>query len=128
MKMAVEIIVGVLLFCMCGNFGHTACPVIWHAIASPADIELRKLVILAIFHRYCDDIMGFGLTTHRLQNKLTIQNFFRRYLGDSAINPDKSFLPSSSGELIGWFLDLNKETLRPNDKGIDKLFFLFFRF
>ena len=29
-------------------------------------------------------------------------------------------------DVIGWRIDLNKETIRPNDKGIRKLFFVLF--
>ena len=35
-------------------------------------------------------------------------------------------LPTKAVDVMGWRIDLDKETIRPNDKGIRKLFFVLF--
>mgnify|MGYP006950272510 CR=1 FL=1 len=111
-----------------GVFGHTGCPPIWDGVARPADYELKPQMVNAFIERYCDDYMGFGLGLTAAYNKKLIQDFYRRYMGEDAISIKKSVPPSSAGEFIGWWIDLSLGTIRPNDKGIDKLLFVFFVF
>jgi hypothetical protein len=39
---------------------------------------------------------------------------------------EKSLLPCTKGEVLGWYVDLELEVIRPNDKAIRKLMFAFF--
>jgi hypothetical protein len=45
--------------------------------------------------------------------------------GPKALASDNT-TPTMEVDVIGWRIDLNKETIRPNDKGIRKLFFVLF--
>jgi len=48
-----------------------------------------------------------------------------RLLGEKGLAPDNT-LPTTAADLIGWRINLYLATIRPNDKGIRKMFFVFF--
>ena len=84
-------------------------------IARPGDWELRQRLIKAIFDRMTDDYIGFGLRSRCDFNKKMIQDFLMAYLGSSAINWKKPMSPGNKRGVLGWYINLDKETIRSNN-------------
>ena len=110
-----------------GTFGWTGLPMAWGAVGR-AIREAVSYKIDGCLHSYVDDFMGLAPQLRAKQDQSTFQSITRNVLGESALNPAKSCPPAFQGEVIGWFVDLQKATIRPNDRGIDKLLFSFFAF
>jgi hypothetical protein len=70
--------------------------------------------------------MAVGPIDKILRDKEIVIDSVRSVFGPSSINEAKSIPPSRQMDSIGWFLDLDSFTVRPNDKGILKLAVSFF--
>ena len=116
-----------LVFNLYGTFGWTGLPMAWGAVGR-AIREAASSRIKGCLHGYVDDFMGLAPQSDAEHDQGTFQNLARGVLGDSALNLAKSVPPSSQGDVIGWYVDLLSGTIRPSDRGIDKLLFSFFSF
>jgi len=87
----------------------------------------------ASLKRYVDDIFGLVLPEFQSTIKRIIHEVLCQVLGPSAVNEGKSVppvneldLPVRQKDIIGFDFDLVAGTLRPNQKGLHKLFLAFF--
>ena len=74
---------------------------------------------------YVDDLVGCAHMSEASGDQLMAQDFLLNLFGRKALASDNT-TPTMTVDVIGWRIDLNKETIRPNDKGIRKLFFVLF--
>ena len=102
-----------------GVFGWLGSPAVW-AVFSRALTRLVATFIMYIL-LYVDDFIAFGhaLRAHYEQRQLHIA--LNGVFGPGAVNPDKSILPSRTGDAIGWMIDIPNRRLYPNDKGCKNL-------
>jgi hypothetical protein len=54
------------------------------------------------------------------------RNLIDNVFGEGKVAVEKSVLPTIRAEVLGWWVELEKGTIRPSDKGIRKLMFVFF--
>ena len=78
---------------------------------------------LAVF---VDDGMGFSPDTHIQSFREIYIRWWTRACGPKAINADKSIDPTKNPIIIGYIVDLENSTVRPDKKCMDKLFILLF--
>ena len=105
-----------------GMFGYSGCPFIFgvHSRSILRQIRLR-------IHKdsradmYCDDVMVFAGVEVADDDQEVVVDVVEGTFGPETVCPEKKQRPSKTGELIGWYLDVGKATIRPNNKGIDSL-------
>jgi hypothetical protein len=107
-----------------GNFGHTSLPMAFNFASQPHLTRVRGLVDAEV-DKYVDDYMIFAHDSKINQAQEINQQGIKAYFGDAAIELDKSVLPTKTANIIGWFVNLLSGRIRPNDKGINKLLFVF---
>jgi hypothetical protein len=92
--------------------------------SQPHLTRVRGLVDTEV-DKYVDDYMIFAHDSKIKQAQEINQQGIKAYFGDAAIELDKSVLPTKTANIIGWFVNLLSGRIRPNDKGINKLLFVF---
>ena len=108
-----------------GNFGHTSLPFAFGSAIAPL-IKLTRANIHGVADKYVDDFMIFSHDRHCEIDQNINQANIKALFGDDAIEPSKCVRPSKTANVIGWFVDLTRNLIRPNDKGLNKLLFVFF--
>jgi hypothetical protein len=107
-----------------GNFGHTSLPMAFGFASQPHLTRVRSLVDAEV-DKYVDDYMIFAHDSKIAHAQRTNQEGIKAYFGDAAIELEKSVPPTKTANIIGWFVNLSTGLIRPNDKGINKLLFVF---
>ena len=107
-----------------GYFGYHAQPLIFAVFSRMLKRAFTKILI-GLMSIYVDDLMGFAHFSIVNSDQKKVQDFILKLLGNKGLAPDNT-LPTTSADIIGWRIDLIRETIRPNDKGIRKMFFTFF--
>jgi len=105
------------------NFGHTIAPHIFGPLGRSLTESVNAKVD-GVVATYVDDLNGFFHYTTALRDQNTMVSTMKGLLGPKALS-DKSWGPSPTGEVIGWYIDLTAGTIRPNDRGIRKLALVF---
>jgi len=123
--MIVPIDLQYILIQLFGNLGWTGLPMAW-GLVKRSILFLTKKFQNGILSAYVDDFIGFSHTSLANSDQSNLHKSMRNILGDNCIKIEKSVPPTLSTDVLGWFIDLNNETIRPSDKGIDKLLFAFF--
>ena len=75
---------------------------------------------------YVDDIVGYGHPSSVRGDQTAAVGCIKGILGPDAHAADKQVLPCSTGEALGWTVDLPALTLLPSAKGRRKLLWAFF--
>ena len=109
-----------------GGFGTAVMPMVW-SMFGEAITNVVRLSIECPIDVYVDDSVGAGIPSHvdtaiTVNRKVTVG-----VVGPGAINIEKA-RKSPREEVLGFLVDLLLGKIRPKDKAIDKLFFLFFSF
>jgi hypothetical protein len=107
-----------------GNFGHTSLPMAFNFASQPHLSKVRGMVDAEV-DKYVDDYMIFAHDSKIEHAQRTNQEGIQAYFGDAAIELEKSVPPTKAANIIGWFVNLSTGLIRPNDKGINKLLFVF---
>jgi len=110
---------------MYGGFGYNGQPYAYNVLGKSMNLVLESR-IEGIADAYVDDTIGCALDKDASSDQAIAQILFAEVLGESSTDEKKSTKPAKVADIIGWTVDFIKETLRPNDKGIRKLFFVFF--
>ena len=107
-------------------FGKSEFPYQYNPISKCFDHKGKEIVHGAL-ETYVDDTAACVLADHAIQDLADLKRLHEEVLGEKGLNVEKSSrLPSLTGEWIGWFMDLDTVTVRPSDKAIDKLMFVFY--
>jgi len=115
----------VFVMITCG-FGHTVTPMAWDMIGHGILNQVR-LRVFCPTDMYVDDIFGAGKTNHVLPAREVVREITYGAVGPGAMNIKKAHLGPEE-EILGFLIDFIHAIIRPKDKAIDKLFFLFFSF
>ena len=95
------------------------------AVFSRALLCILKPALKGVVSIFVDDLMGFAHHSHAHTDQAILQDTLRAFFGPLAVAP-KSVTPSPAVELIGWWVDLTLETIRPSDRACRKLLWAFF--
>ena len=87
--------------------------------------EIISKVIIGILMIYVDDLMGFAHHSKAATDQAIAQRQLRAFFGANAVAA-KSITPCIAADILGWFIDLSAETIRPSDRGCRKLLWAFF--
>lgn len=116
---------GLILIMIWGFFGWTGAPLVF-ANFSRAMLEILARVALGVVFLFCDDFIGCGHYSIVEKDQIAARELINNVFGDGKVALEKSVLPSQKAEVLGWWVDLEIGTIRPSDKGIRKLMFVFF--
>ena len=103
-----------------GMFGWTGSPYAFGPFSRAFKRQCNKRISGCV-EVYVDDFMGVSTRDRGFADQKIAQELIVEALGPSGINLSKSFPPSRVTDLIGWTIDIDAGTLRPNAKGIEKL-------
>ena len=120
---AMLIAVNLVLIYMYGFFGYHAQPLVFAVFSR--SMKLALSAVFGVTMIYVDDLIGCAHHSVVDHDQHLVQQHCLRLFGPKALDADNT-LPSTAAEVIGWYIDLIKATIRPNDKRIRKLFFVFF--
>ena len=109
---------------MYGYFGYHAQPIIFAVFSRLIDLALKDLLHGFLF-LYVDDLLGCAHYSQVEDDQSAVQKFAIRVFGSKALAAGNT-LPTTATDVIGWHVNLISATIRPNDKGIRKLYFVFF--
>ena len=108
-----------------GTFGHQDQAAVFDCVTQAESIVIANN-IFGVHDYYVDDGFGFGhYSTVVHDHEFCMRNSDDIH-GINSLDTEKRQYPTSNPTIIGWTFDFSKETLRPNDKGIRKLFMVFF--
>ena len=113
----------VIIF-ICGFFGYNGQPLVFNVFTRLINQALSDKIEGCLF-MYVDDLVGVSHMNEADNDQLIAQNFLKGLFGENALASDNT-TPTQLVDVIGWRVDLNKESIRPNDKGLRKLFFVLF--
>jgi len=113
------------------QFGDNLASGVFDIIARGADEEIISLcsesLVKSINIRYVDDTNSFSPETDAPRAQGIVQEVWEKILGeDIAINMKKRELPTKIVVNIGFKINLLNGSIRPDDKGLEKLFIVFF--
>ena len=112
-------------------FGDNISNDVFDIVARGADMNIESLsrenLVKAFNTRYVDDQQSYALLQDALKSQEITQIVYEKIYGvDEAINSKKRVDPTKVVDNIGFTIDLIKESVRPMDKGLEKLFIVFF--
>jgi len=108
-----------------GTFGHQDQAAVFDCVIQAESVVIANN-IFGVHDYYVDDGFGFGhYSTIVHDHEFCMRNSDEIH-GPNSLDPMKRQYPTSTPTIIGWTFDFSKETLRPNDKGIRKMFMVFF--
>ncbi len=110
-----------------GSFGWHTMPMAWGVISRALD-RLFATRLSGPSAMYVDDLIALSRTGNATSDQTTAQTIMRQVLNPTAVSAKKSVSPGQVREVIGWEVDLHLNTIRPNNKGIEKCFFAFITF
>ena len=114
----------VVIIFICGFFGYNGQPLVFNVFTRLIQRALSSKIKGSLF-MYVDDLVGLSHVDEALSDQLISQNFLLGLFGPKALASDNT-TPTTAVDVIGWRIDILKESIRPNDKGIRKLFFVLF--
>jgi hypothetical protein len=115
----------ILLWCY---FGWCGASLAYGLLGALIDLHIRGAhgpAIRGVISTYVDDVAGFGHPTTVRADQAHARTTITAILGPDGL-ADKSLLPCSAGEIIGWYVDLLRLTILPSAKGRRKLLWTFF--
>ena len=124
-KLAFTFAEGLILVMIWGFFGWTGAPMVF-ANFSRAILEVLLQFVLGCLFIFCDDFIGCGHFSIVDYDQTLARDMVVKVFGEGKVALEKSVLPSTEAEVLGWWVDLVAGTIRPSDKGIRKLMFVFF--
>ena len=93
---------------------------------SRAMLEVLAKTSLGVLFLFCDDFIGCGHYSIVDRDQQAARDLIEKTFGDDKVALEKSVVPTTKAEVLGWWVDLERATIRPSDKGIRKLMFVFF--
>ena len=124
-KLAFSFAEGLILIMIWGFFGWTGAPMVF-ANFSRAMLEVLTKTALGVLFLFCDDFIGCGHYSVVERDQSAARDLINGVFGDDKVALEKSVPPSTEAEVLGWWVDMVRATIRPSDKGIRKLMFVFF--
>lgn len=109
-----------------GAMGWTGTPMAFEAVSRPLARVIQSQITCPL-GRYVDDYNVYGKPIHIVKDKQCLQNSIRATFGPDAIAEEKDEL-GNEADLLAWRVNLLKGEIRPKDKAISKLTFIFFMF
>ena len=121
---AMSLSASIIIIFICGFFGYNGQPLVFNVFTRLIHQALSDKLDGGLF-MYVDDLVGVSHINEADNDQLIAQNFLKGLFGDNALASDNT-TPTQAVDVIGWRVDLEKDSIRPNDKGLRKLFFVLF--
>ena len=112
-----------MLMLTCG-FGVAVTPMIWSVIGDAINRYVNALTLCYVF-TYVDDFFGAGTIEHILHAEYIVHDAIKGVLGPDGLSEKKN-VRAQRAEILGILIDFVAGTMRPKDKGIEKLFYVLF--
>lgn len=122
--LATQVALGVVMIYTAGCFGLAICPLIFGVFSRALQRVISSRIAGTLFI-YVDDLIGVSHSSSAAEDQLKAQDVITATFGPRSL-ADKSVWPCLQAEILGWFVDLDLGTIRPNDRAIKKLMFAFF--
>lgn len=119
-----EVAPGVSMVYLVGMFGWTGCPMVFGVFTRVLLAACRNN-LEGTLQVYVDDFIGVSVASNAVEEQRKCRDAITLLFGSDGINEAKTVFPTFQGDVLGWFVDLQKMTLRPNDKSIRKLSYWF---
>ena len=120
------ILQGLLFVFIVGLFGWAGAPIVFGLLSRALERFLQQRLPRCCIRLYVDDIMSLALKDEAVEIQALVKEFAESVFGPDSVEPTKSCPPSTKQTLIGWTVDLYTESIRPSDRGINKILFAFF--
>jgi hypothetical protein len=114
----------IVIIFICGFFGYNGQPLVFNVFTRLINRALDDKLNGGLF-MYVDDLVGVSHIDDADNDQLVAQEFLTGLFGLEALAKDNT-IPTQAVDVIGWRVDLKEESIRPNDKGLRKLFFVLF--
>jgi hypothetical protein len=124
--LAVMISASLILIFICGSFGWCGAPMVFDLIGR-AFFHLILQRVIGPCDRYVDDVFGIGNLVSAAHDDSIVQNVIRETFGTDAVAVDKHLLDQVA-VILGWQVSMPLNEIRPSDRGIRKIAFVFFSF
>lgn len=118
----------IIFFFIVGLFGWAGAPIVFGLLSRALERLLRRTIVFACFFLYVDDVIGLVLIESAERAQQGVHECIEDMFGSGSLEKSKSKAPSSVQVIIGWQVDLIAESIRPSDRGIQKLIVAFFSF
>jgi hypothetical protein len=120
----VRVSVRLVMVLTVGLFGWCGFPLVFAVIGRALE-RWCQAVIRGVMVFYVDDAIGLAIEEHAKGDQEIVEGAIENTCGIGSVAVDKQVLPCLEAEIIGWWVSLTRESLRPSDKGIRKLFWAF---
>ncbi len=107
-----------------GSFGTQNLPMAWGVLSRAIERGVNK-VITGVSKIFVDDLNSLSLPGQGHIDQANAHRVIRSIVNPTAVSMSKSIRPCKVLDFVGWTIDLNKETIRPTLKGIEKLYYAF---
>ena len=112
-----------MLMLTCG-FGVAVTPMIWSVLGDALNRYVNAHAPTHVF-TYVDDFFGAGTHEDTTQSQLVVHEAITGTLGPEGLSVKKN-VHSQRAEILGILIDFQQGTMRPKDKGLEKLFYVLF--
>jgi hypothetical protein len=112
-----------MLMLTCG-FGVAVTPMIWSVLGDALNRYVNARAPTHVF-TYVDDFFGAGTQNDTTQSERIVHEAITGTLGPDGLSIKKN-VHSQRAEILGILIDFTTGTMRPKDKGLEKLFYVLF--
>jgi len=110
-----------------GCFGWNAAPLVWGVLMRALVNKIRESIGHQHVCMYVDDTIGVSRDQESgMRDQIIARNVMVDALGPDAVNKAKSTPPAKELDIVGWKIDLVRETMSLTEKALMKLAYVFF--
>jgi hypothetical protein len=121
-------ICGFIFIFIVGLFGWCGAPIVFALLSRAFQRLLTNRIPRGCFNLFVDDVISLSLVRDADAVQTEVHVWGDAMFGVGAMEITKKIPPSLRQVVIGWQVDLATELIRPSDRAINKLLFVFFSF
>ena len=125
-KLLAVLLGNILFLFLVGLFGWTGAPIVFGLLSRALERLICRTISRGCFVLYVDDIIALVLVSDAVRSQQLVHACIVNIFGPGSVELSKSMAPAVVQTIIGWFINLVDETIRPSDRGIKKLIVAFF--
>ena len=114
----------ILMIMLTCGFGVAVTPMIWSVLGDALNRYVNARAPTHVF-TYVDDFFGAGTHNDTTQSERIVHDAITGTLGPDGLSIKKN-VHSQRAEILGILIDFTTGTMRPKDKGLEKLFYVLF--
>jgi len=125
-KLLAVLLGNILFLFLVGLFGWTGALIVFGLLSPALERFICRTIHRGCFILYADDIIALVLAAEAVRAQQLVHSCIINMFGPGPVELTKSMAPDVVQTIIGWTIHLDKETIRPSDRGIKKLIVSFF--